>query len=121
MLAQRSSSPRNLQLHELEAGTRVGAYVVEAVRARLSQLVVYRAAHVVTGRLVALEVLRPLPGAPRTSELRRQLAALSRLRHAHVAELIEHGELADGRPYVVVEWVAGRSLQTLLETRRALG
>jgi hypothetical protein len=119
MLAQRFSSPRNLQLHELEAGTRVSAYVVEAVRARLPHLVVYRAAHVVTGRMVAIEVLRPLPGAPLPSEQRRQLAALIRLRHAHVAELLEHGELADGRLFVVLEWVAGRSLQTLLELRRA--
>jgi serine/threonine-protein kinase len=120
MLAQRSPSSRNLQLHELAPSTKVGAYVVEAVRARLPHLVCYRAAHVVTGRLVALEVLRPLPGAPPLGDQRQQLAALGRLRHAHVAELLEHGELADRRPFVVVEWVDGRSLQTLLETRRAL-
>jgi serine/threonine-protein kinase len=118
MLAQRPA--RHLQLHELDAGTRVLGYVVESVRARLPQLVIYRAAHVVTGRPVALEVLRPLPGAPPLVEQRQQLAALTRLRHAHVAELLDHGELADGRPFAVVEWVEGRSLQTLLESRGAL-
>ena len=105
---------------ELVPGTRVGAYEVEDVRARLPHVVIHRARHVVTGRPVALQVLRPLidptmGGSLRT--LRRELAALNRLRHAHVAEILETGELGDGRPFLVVEWVAGRSLQTLLDAR----
>ena len=105
---------------ELVPGTRVGAYEVEDVRARLPHVVIHRARHIVTGRPVALQVLRPLVdptmgGSLRT--IRRDLAALNRLRHAHVAEILETGELGDGRPFLVVEWVAGRSLQTLLDAR----
>ncbi|HEX4460942.1 MAG TPA: serine/threonine-protein kinase, partial [Polyangia bacterium] len=40
--------------------------------------------------------------------------------HANVAEILEAGELDDGRPFLVVEWVAGRSLQTLLDQRGPL-
>ncbi len=105
---------------ELVPGTRVGAYEVEDVRARLPHVVIHRARHVVTGRPVALQVLRPaldpIAGGSLRA-LRRDLSALNRLRHAHVAEILEAGELADGRPFLVVEWIAGRSLQTLLDAR----
>jgi serine/threonine protein kinase len=117
MLAQELST----QQHELAVGTRVGAYEIEAVRARLPHGIVHRARHVVTGRVVAIQVLRPSPDAPPLAEVRRQVAALNRLRHANIAELLGHGELRDGRPYLVVEWVAGRSLQTLLDGRGPLG
>ena len=111
MLA-RDTTPHRI---ELVAGARVGAYVVDSVRARLGHVVVHRARHVVTGRTVALQVLRPTPDAPSLRAIRHELAALNRLRHANVAEILEHGELDDGRPYLVVEWVAGRSLQTWLD------
>src|SRR5262249_31486099 len=106
---------------ELGEGARVGAYAVDSVRARLPHVVIYRAEHVVTGRAVALQVLRPTPEAPSLGEIRRELASLRRLRHDHVAEMLEHGELEDGRPYLVVEWVAGRSLETMLAGGRRLG
>ncbi len=104
---------------ELVPGTRVGAYEVEHVRARLPHVVIHRARHVVTGRPVALQVLRPTvdPAMGSLRAIRRDLSALNRLRHAHVAEILETGELADGRPFLVAEWVAGRSLQTLLDAR----
>jgi serine/threonine-protein kinase len=105
---------------ELPHGTRVGAYVVEGVRARLAHVVVHRARHVVTGRPVALQVLRPTADSVVVRAIKRDLAALNRLRHANIAEILETGELADGRPFLVVEWVAGRSLQTALDERGPL-
>jgi serine/threonine-protein kinase len=105
---------------ELVPGTRVGAYEIEDVRARLPHVVIHRARHIVTGRPVALQVLRPNADTATVRALRRDLAALNRLRHAHVAEILETGELVDGRPFLVVEWVAGRSLQTTLDARLRL-
>jgi serine/threonine-protein kinase len=105
---------------ELHAGTRVGAYEVEHVRARLAHVVIYRARHVVTGRIVALQVLRPSADTGLVRAIRRDLGALNRLRHAHVAEILDLGELDDGRPLLVVEWIAGRSLQTLMTQRERL-
>ena len=105
---------------ELVTGTRVGAYEIEEVRARLPHVVIYRARHTITGRPVALQVLRPSADAVMVRAIRRDLSALNRLRHAHVAEILELGELADGRPFLVVEWVAGRSLQTLMQARERL-
>ena len=62
-------------------------------------------------------MLRPSADAALVRAIRRDLAALNRLRHAHVAEILELGDVADGRPFLVVEWIAGRSLQTALEAR----
>jgi serine/threonine-protein kinase len=105
---------------ELDDGTRIGAYVVEEVRARLAHVVIHRARHVVTGRPVALQLLRPATDGPSLRAIRRELAALNRLRHAHIAEILETGELPDGRPYLVVEWIEGRSLKTLIDERGRL-
>ncbi|HEX8954363.1 MAG TPA: serine/threonine-protein kinase [Polyangia bacterium] len=90
------------------------------MRARLPHVVIHRARHIVTGRPVALQVLRTTADSAAGGSvraIRRELQALNRLRHAHVAEILETGELADGRPFLVAEWVAGRSLQTLLDSR----
>ncbi len=105
---------------ELGIGVRVGAYEIEAVRARLPHVTVHRAHHSVTGRTVAFELLRPTASGPSLRDLKRELGALNHLRHANVAEILEAGELDDGRPFLVVEWVAGRSLQTLLDQRGPL-
>lgn len=105
---------------ELVAGTRVGAYEIERVRARLPHVTIHRARHVVTGRPVALQLLRPLTDATLVRAMRRELGALNRLRHAHVAEILETGELPDGRSFLVVEWIAGRSLMTMLDERGPL-
>lgn len=105
---------------ELGAGARVGAWVVDEVRARLPHVVVHKARHVVTGRTVALQLLRAMADAPSLQAVQRDLAALNRLRHANVAEILQQGTLPDGRPFLVVEWVAGRSLQTLLDERGKL-
>ena len=113
----RDAAPRRI---DLPRGARVGAYLVEEVRARLAHVVVHRARHVVTGRPVALQVLRPTADVVALRAIQRDLSALNRLRHANVAEILETGELADGRPYLVVEWIEGRSLQTALDARGPL-
>jgi serine/threonine protein kinase len=117
VLARDHSQPTET---ELAIGVRVGAYTIEAVRARLPHVTIHRARHVVTGRTVAFELLRPTASGPSLRDLKRELAALNHLRHANVAEILEAGELDDGRPFLVVEWVAGRSLQTLLDQRGPL-
>lgn len=116
MLA-RDATPHRI---ELGPGARIDAYEVEGVRARLPHVVIHRARHVVTGRTVALQVLRPTPHAPSVRAIQHELAALNRLRHPHVAEILAHGLTDDGRPWLAAEWVAGRSLQTLLDERGSL-
>jgi serine/threonine protein kinase len=72
--------------------------------------VVYRARHTASGRAVAVKVVRA--GAAGTPELIRFLQeadVLARLSHPNVVRF-EGSGVADGRPYLVTEWIAGGSL-----------
>src|SRR5690349_8732111 len=78
--------------------------------------VVYRAEHVTVGKVVALkfphEVLVVNPDFMKRFE--REAAAMSRLTHPHIVSVVDYG-VADGVPYLAMEFHAGRSLGTLLE------
>jgi serine/threonine protein kinase/tetratricopeptide (TPR) repeat protein len=45
-----------------------------------------------------------------SARLEREQALLARLDHPGIARLIDAGAMADGRPYMVMEYIAGRSL-----------
>lgn len=49
-------------------------------------------------------------GDDTSARLEREQALLARLDHPGIARLIDAGSMADGRPYMVMEYVAGRSL-----------
>jgi hypothetical protein len=74
------------------------------------------------GHQVAIEILDArLAADPR---VRERLAALVELRpshHPHVAAIKETGESAEGRPYIVMEPVAGRPLSKVIAEQAPLG
>lgn len=47
---------------------------------------------------------------------RRERQALARLEHPHIARLLDGGETEDGRPYLVMEYVDGVSIDRFIET-----
>lgn len=63
-------------------------------------------------RTVAIKFLRRDRAA--AAHLRRERELLARLRHPGIAALLDGGEAADGRPYLVTEWVAGERLDRWL-------
>jgi WD40 repeat protein len=71
--------------------------------------VVYLARQLSLRRLVAVKVLKPGAGAEAAARFRTEAEAAARLRHPHIAQVHEVGEHA-GRPYLVMEYVAGGSL-----------
>ncbi|MEM9532733.1 MAG: serine/threonine-protein kinase [Pseudomonadota bacterium] len=56
---------------------------------------------------VAIKVLKPGMDAVRFAV---EKATLAQLRHPNIARLLAAGSLADGRPYLVMEWVDGRPI-----------
>lgn len=104
---------------ELSAGALAGGYVVERVAARGGSSVLYRAREAGRYTLAALKVLRSeytfSPSALR--RFHQEAALLRRVRHPHVVELYEAGELEDGRPYLAMEWVEGSTLAEWLTAR----
>jgi serine/threonine protein kinase len=55
-----------------------------------------------------------------STRFQRELDAIERLHHPNVVNGLGHGTLADGRPYLVLEYVEGPSLREVLHERGAL-
>jgi serine/threonine protein kinase len=95
----------------LEVGQRLGPYRIEARLGQGGMGIVFRALHDGDGRTVALKVLRDELGADDT--FRRRLAhearAAAEVDHPNLAPVLEAGE-ADGRVYLAIRYVDGRSL-----------
>ncbi|MGL4553340.1 MAG: serine/threonine-protein kinase, partial [Gemmataceae bacterium] len=93
-------------------GTRLGPYEVgEAVGAG-GMGEVYRAARRDDYRQeVAIKVVRPgLAGGEGAERFRAERQALAQLQHPNVARLLDGGTTPDGRPYLVLEFIAGPPL-----------
>ncbi len=67
------------------------------------------------GRLVALKLLAPaLAGDPLFVErFRREATAIASLNHPGVVVIYDHG-VAEGQPYIAMEYVAGRTLKQII-------
>ena len=77
---------------------------------------VFLADHVKMGRRSAIKVLgRGLMNDPEAvSRFNREAANASRISHPNVCAVYDFGEIADGRLYLAMEYVEGRTLQQLL-------
>ncbi|MGL6073179.1 MAG: WD40 repeat domain-containing serine/threonine protein kinase [Fimbriiglobus sp.] len=89
----------------------IPGYILSRVIGRGGMGVVYEAVQESLGRTVAVKVLADGPFAPAglRERFRREGRVIARLHHLNVVRVIEVGE-ADGTPYLVLEYVAGRSL-----------
>lgn len=75
------------------------------------------AGDVVAIKILHLELVRSTDAMRR---FERELEAIQRLRHPNVVRALDHGELADGRPYLVLEYVEGPSLRDVIHDRGML-
>jgi serine/threonine protein kinase len=84
--------------------------------------VIYEALRTTDDVPVAIKLLRAVAAHDSTASdrLRREAEALTLSRHPNIVEVLDHGHLADGTSYVVMELLRGESLAALLERRRRL-
>lgn len=81
--------------------------------------VVYKAKHLALKNFVAVKILRSgpqVPGAKRRFLLEARL--LSRLKHPNIVGVIDFGMLPDGRNFLVMEFLQGTTLGSLLKGGR---
>jgi hypothetical protein len=95
--------------------TRIGRYLVEARIGSGSFGVVYRCRHPELDRLVAIKVARSASGG--VSALLHEAQNVVALTHPNIVGLLDYGKLDDGRPYIVYEYVAGRTLAQRIAAR----
>jgi hypothetical protein len=93
-----------------------GRYRVERVLASGGMGVVLAATQIDLERRVAVKVLGPeVADKPEALErLGREARALSRLASPHVSRLLDMGTLDSGEPFLVMEYLDGRDLATIL-------
>jgi serine/threonine protein kinase len=71
--------------------------------------VVYLAEHTVLGRRVAIKTANANHG-----RFLREARAASALSHPHIATIHDYGQMEDGQPYIVMEYIEGKTLADLI-------
>ena len=91
-------------------------YRLDARMAAGGQAIVYRAWDMVLSRPVVVKVLR-IEGRrdqQLQSRLRQESEVLARIDHPGVVGIMDSGELADGSPFLVIQYIEGESLREVL-------
>ncbi|MDB4933827.1 MAG: Serine/threonine protein kinase PrkC, regulator of stationary phase [Labilithrix sp.] len=126
--AAQSSGPRTMRRTTGSHGIVVVGRVI-ANRYRIESLVgagavgaVYKASHVDLPRTVAIKVLHPhFRADPQLlASFRTEARAASLLDHPNVTVVHDFGEEPDGLVYIVMEFLAGRNLQAVLDEQRRI-
>src|SRR5450432_2337777 len=99
-----------------------GKYRVENVLGEGGMGYVVAALHEQLNQRVAVKLLSPLLSENEDSVTRflREARAAVRIRSEHVARVLDVGELPDGSPYMVMEYLLGRDLAAELDEREHL-
>lgn len=101
---------------QLAPGTVVGEYAVERFIGAGAMGEVYAGRHPVIGKRVAIKVLRHELAASAEAAERfiREARAVNQIEHENVVDVFACGRLDDGRLYLVMDLVEGRSLRAAL-------
>jgi eukaryotic-like serine/threonine-protein kinase len=83
---------------------------------------VYKARHVAFGEFRALKVIAPHLAEDQAylARFRAEAVLARKLEHPNIVRVEDLDTTDDGRPFIVMEYVAGRSLRTILREERAL-
>jgi serine/threonine-protein kinase len=106
----------------VRAQTLAGRYELGRALGHGGMASVYLARDQALGRPVAVKVLGEGPGGDATSRERflREPRLAARLSHPNVVKVFDAGE-ADGKPYIVMEYVPGRTVAEVLARRGRVG
>ncbi|MFN7973777.1 MAG: protein kinase [Acidobacteriota bacterium] len=87
----------------------IGPYQTTGVLGQGGMGIVYGARHRETGERVALKTVR-VPDEGMLGNIRREILALSKIRHPGIVRIVEHG-LAGGMPWYAMELIEGANLK----------
>ena len=95
-------------------------YVIEEMLGEGGMGRVYRARHATLGLHVAVKVMQRQERADLVERFQREATLMSRVQHPNVVRVLDYGLLADGAPCLVMELLAGESLEARLMRRVTL-
>jgi hypothetical protein len=94
----------------------LGRYRLDAHSATGRHFDVWRATDLALNRAVAIKIAREVDQTA-MQRFRREAKLLTGLVHPNVVQLLDVAETEAGKPYMVVEWVSGSPLSTLMNER----
>jgi serine/threonine-protein kinase len=121
LAASRPTGPEDAEpgrQQRLAAGTAVGDYVIDRFLGAGAMGEVYEGHHPVIGKRVAVKVLkRELADKEGEAEARfvREARAVNVVDHPNVIDVFNFGRLDDGRMYLMMDLVDGKSLRRVLQ------
>jgi serine/threonine protein kinase len=99
-----------------------GKYRVERILGRGAMGSVWFATHTSLGHGVAIKFIHP--DLARSAQARRRFdteaKAAAKLKSRHVAQVYDHGVSETEQPYIVMEFLEGQSLESVIDARGAL-
>ncbi len=107
--------PTKAQDAPLQPGDDLGPYHLEDVLGEGGMGQVFRARRHDDGRVVALKVMKPsMTGKEQARRFLREARAAGTVEHPNLVGVLDTGE-ADGRPYIAMRLVVGRSLDERIQ------
>ncbi|HEY6727442.1 MAG TPA: serine/threonine-protein kinase, partial [Polyangiaceae bacterium] len=105
-----------VQSHDPLLGMNVGSYRIARKIGEGGMGQVYRAVQPAIGSRVAIKVLSPECAAQRNLVERffAEARAVNLIRHEHIVNVLDLAMFPDGRPYIVMEYLEGRPLSSLI-------
>jgi serine/threonine-protein kinase len=94
----------------LPSGFKAGPWVVELELGRGGMGSVYAVNHEGIGKRAALKVIHQLLGPAHADRMIVEARVVNRVGHPNIVDIFDTGTLPDGRPYIVMERLDGRSL-----------
>src|SRR5512132_1665322 len=104
----------------VEGEVLAGKYRVERILGKGGMGVVVAAMHLQLGQRVAIKSLLEDATQETVSRFIREARAAVRLKSEHTARVLDVGDLPDGAPYMVMEYLDGNDLSHLLRSGGAL-
>ncbi|MDQ3035883.1 MAG: serine/threonine protein kinase, partial [Myxococcota bacterium] len=107
---------------ELAGRTLLGKYRIEGLLGQGGMGSVWKGAHLVTGRKVAIKVLddRFLTNVNVVQRFGREARAASAIQHEGIVEVLDLDQTEEGHPFLVMEFLDGESLSARIERRGRL-
>jgi serine/threonine-protein kinase len=112
---------RPSMLLDLQEGTPVGEYEIQAQIGEGAMGTVYSAVHPLIGKTVAVKVLKPelCSNQATIDRFVQEAQAVNKIGHPNIVDVFSLGELTDGRAYMIMEWLRGEDLRTRLSRGRS--
>ncbi len=109
--------PVEPERNELAPGTTVGEFEVVHKLGHGGMGTVYGAVHPVIGKKGAIKVLRRelCTDQKEVARFVQEARAVNQIGHPNIVDVFSFGTLADGRSYLIMEWLTGSSLRARLE------